>query len=79
MKAQLETARLLVRALFAMRAASYWATTGVARRVRDCTVCVGHQSGRVPPQGLLVGLDPVPVAAGLLVVFAMGRLARCRR
>ncbi|UUN30327.1 sigma-70 family RNA polymerase sigma factor [Streptomyces sp. FIT100] len=79
MKAQLETARVVVRALAAeprcvllepIAAAwdgipsALWRKR-LARHARDCTVCAGHWSGLVPAEGLLVGLALVPVAASL--------------
>ena len=76
MKAQLEAARLVVRALAARPRcillediAAQW--NGVpsalwrkrlARHARDCTVCSGYRSGLVPAEGLLVGLALVPPA-----------------
>ncbi|MGH4031252.1 sigma-70 family RNA polymerase sigma factor [Actinomycetota bacterium Odt1-20B] len=75
MKAQLETARLVVRALAATppcpglarltadwdrRPSALWRKR-IARHARDCTVCSGHQAGLVPAEGLLVGLALVPV------------------
>ncbi len=80
MKAQLETARLVVRALAAQPrcvllddVVAAWDGTPsalwrkrIARHARDCTVCAGFQAGLVPAEGLLVGLGLVPVAAGLL-------------
>ncbi|MFE7811213.1 sigma-70 family RNA polymerase sigma factor [Streptomyces sp. NPDC057433] len=86
MKAQLETARLVVRALSArprcvllddITAAwdgvpsALWRKR-IARHARDCTVCAGFQSGLVPAEGLLVGLGLVPVAAGLLAALGAG-------
>ncbi|MEU6889931.1 sigma-70 family RNA polymerase sigma factor [Streptomyces viridosporus] len=80
MKAQLETARLVVRALSAQprcvllddvvaawdgAPSALWRKR-IARHARDCTVCAGFQSGLVPAEGLLVGLGLVPVGAGLL-------------
>ncbi|KAF3469718.1 sigma-70 family RNA polymerase sigma factor [Streptomyces sp. Tu 3180] len=80
MKAQLETARLVVRALSARPRcvllddvvaawdavpSALWRKR-IARHARDCTVCAGFQSGLVPAEGLLVGLGLVPVGAGLL-------------
>lgn len=80
MKAQLETARLVVRALSARPRcvllddviaawdavpSALWRKR-IARHARDCTVCAGLQSGLVPAEGLLVGLGLVPVGAGLL-------------
>ncbi|MFF8638789.1 sigma-70 family RNA polymerase sigma factor [Streptomyces pilosus] len=85
MKAQLETARLVVRALAAHPRcvllddvvaswdgvpAALWRKR-VARHVRDCTVCAGFQSGLVPAEGLLVGLGLVPVGASLLAASAL--------
>ncbi|MGW7365937.1 sigma-70 family RNA polymerase sigma factor [Streptomyces sp. NPDC054841] len=79
MKAQLETARVVVRALSAdprcvllepMVAgwdgipSALWRKR-LARHARGCTVCSGHWSGLVPAEGLLVGLALVPVAASL--------------
>ncbi|MFD7445044.1 sigma-70 family RNA polymerase sigma factor [Streptomyces sp. NPDC059909] len=79
MKAQLETARVVVRALAAdprcvllEEIAAGWDgipsalwRKRLARHARDCTVCAGHWSGLVPAEGLLVGLALVPVAASL--------------
>ncbi|MEU6707567.1 sigma-70 family RNA polymerase sigma factor [Streptomyces wuyuanensis] len=79
MKAQLETARVVVRALSAdpgcvlLRPivaswdglpSALWRKR-IARHARGCTVCSGHWSGLVPAEGLLVGLALVPVAASL--------------
>ncbi|MEU1332899.1 sigma-70 family RNA polymerase sigma factor [Streptomyces sp. NPDC005865] len=79
MKAQLETARVVVRALSAnppcgvlRQITAGW--DGVpsalwrkrlARHARDCAACEGHWSNLVPAEGLLVGLGLVPVGAGL--------------
>ncbi|MBT3149799.1 sigma-70 family RNA polymerase sigma factor [Streptomyces sp. CHD11] len=85
MKAQLETARLVVRALAAHPrcvllddvVAPWDAVPGalwrkrIARHVRDCTVCAGFESGLVPAEGLLVGLGLVPVGASLLAASAL--------
>ncbi|MFE9920012.1 sigma-70 family RNA polymerase sigma factor [Streptomyces sp. NPDC005774] len=86
MKAQLETARLVVRALSAQSRcvllddmteawdgvpSALWRKR-IARHARDCTVCAGFQSGLVPAEGLLVGLGLVPVAAGLLAALGTG-------
>ncbi|GAA3020357.1 sigma-70 family RNA polymerase sigma factor [Streptomyces fulvorobeus] len=76
MKAQLETARLVVRALAAEprcvlleSLAAGW--DGVpsplwrkrmAGHARDCSVCAGHRVGLVPAEGLLVGVALVPMA-----------------
>ncbi|MCZ7456873.1 sigma-70 family RNA polymerase sigma factor [Streptomyces sp. WMMC940] len=77
MKAQLETARVVVRALSAEPGcvllepivaswdglpSALWRKR-IARHARGCTVCSGHWSGLVPAEGLLVGLALVPVAA----------------
>ncbi|MFE3494601.1 sigma-70 family RNA polymerase sigma factor [Streptomyces sp. NPDC059169] len=77
MKAQLETARVVVRALSADPRcvllepiiaswdgipSALWRKR-LARHARGCTVCSGHWSGLVPAEGLLVGLALVPVAA----------------
>ncbi|WP_431997623.1 sigma-70 family RNA polymerase sigma factor [Streptomyces fungicidicus] len=85
MKAQLETARLVVRALSARPrcvllddvVASWDAVPSalwrkrIARHARDCTVCSGFQSGLVPAERLLVGLGLVPVGASLLAASAL--------
>ena len=85
MKAQLETARLVVRALSARPrcvllddvVASWDAVPSalwrkrIARHARDCTVCSVFQSGLVPAEGLLVGLGLVPVGASLLAASAL--------
>lgn len=78
MKAQLEGARVVVRALAAHprcilledltagwdgAPSALWRKR-LARHARDCTVCSGHGSGMVPAEGLLVGLALVPLAAG---------------
>ncbi|MFJ6631825.1 sigma-70 family RNA polymerase sigma factor [Streptomyces sp. NPDC091376] len=79
MKAQLETARVVVRALSADprcvllepivagwdgMPSALWRKR-LARHARGCTVCAGHWSGLVPAEGLLVGLALVPLAASL--------------
>ncbi|MET7638456.1 sigma-70 family RNA polymerase sigma factor [Streptomyces sp. NPDC005438] len=80
MKAQLETARVVVRAL-AVRPgclelerqlapwdgvpSALWRKR-VARHTRECGVCAGHWSGLVPAEGLLVGLALVPLGVGLV-------------
>ncbi|WP_234042285.1 sigma-70 family RNA polymerase sigma factor [Streptomyces marianii] len=79
MKAQLETARVVVRALSAEPGcvllepiiaswdglpSALWRKR-IARHARGCTLCSGHWSGLVPAEGLLVGLALVPVAASL--------------
>ncbi|MER5632819.1 sigma-70 family RNA polymerase sigma factor [Streptomyces nitrosporeus] len=70
MKAQLEAARVVVRALKADppcvlledltagwdgAPSALWRKR-LARHARDCTVCSGHRSGLVPVEGLLAGL-----------------------
>lgn len=77
MKGQLETARVVVRALagiercgelsgFALSwdgvPSALWRKR-IARHARTCAVCSGHWSGLIPAEGLLVGLALVPVAA----------------
>ncbi|MFD9545477.1 sigma-70 family RNA polymerase sigma factor [Streptomyces sp. NPDC060022] len=77
MKAQLEGARVVVRALAARPRcilledltagwdgvpSALWRKR-MARHARECTVCSGHGSGMVPAEGLLVGLALVPLAA----------------
>ncbi|WWR54975.1 sigma-70 family RNA polymerase sigma factor [Streptomyces sp. SCSIO 30461] len=79
MKAQLEAARVVVRALEANPRcvllepivapwdgipSALWRKR-IARHARDCTICAGHWSNLVPAEGLLVGLALVPVAAAL--------------
>ncbi|GAA0683001.1 hypothetical protein GCM10010193_41000 [Kitasatospora atroaurantiaca] len=75
MKGQLETARVVVRALATTPPCSELAelTAGwdgvpsalwrkrIARHARDCGVCSRHWSGLVPAEGLLAGLALVPV------------------
>ncbi|MGI5346788.1 sigma-70 family RNA polymerase sigma factor [Streptomyces sp. CA-250714] len=88
MKAQLETARLVVRALSATplcarldqvtdnwdrRPSALWRKR-IARHARECGVCWGHQAGLVPAEGLLVGLGLVPVAAALTGTGALAAL-----
>ncbi|WP_019891106.1 sigma-70 family RNA polymerase sigma factor [Streptomyces purpureus] len=77
MKAQLEAARVVVRALAADprcvllgsmvaqwdgEPSALWRKR-IARHARGCSVCSGHWSGLIPAEGLLVGLALVPVAA----------------
>ncbi|MEU0553714.1 sigma-70 family RNA polymerase sigma factor [Dactylosporangium sp. NPDC006015] len=77
MKAQLETARAIVRALAANPRCGGLATVvdgwnGVARplwrkrlsrHVRECTGCGGHRHGLIPPERLLHGIGAVAVPA----------------
>ncbi|MER7001227.1 sigma-70 family RNA polymerase sigma factor [Streptomyces sp. NPDC000410] len=84
MKAQLETARIVVRALSAdprcvllAPIAAGWDgipsalwRKRLARHARDCTVCAGHGAGLVPAEGLLVGLGLVPAALGGLAAMS---------
>ncbi|MGW2227058.1 sigma-70 family RNA polymerase sigma factor [Streptomyces formicae] len=79
MKAQLETARVVVRALSAVpRCAGLQQVTDtwdgapsalwrkrIARHARGCQVCESHWSNLVPAEGLLVALGLVPVGAAL--------------
>lgn len=79
MKTQLETARIVVRALAAEPRCPYlgevvapWDGTPsalwrkrLARHVRDCAVCSGHGAGLVLAERLLVGLALVPLSAAL--------------
>ncbi|MFE9553934.1 sigma-70 family RNA polymerase sigma factor [Streptomyces sp. NPDC006692] len=77
MKGQLETARVVVRALSGVERcgelsglalswdgvpSALWRKR-IARHARTCAVCSGHWSGLIPAEGLLVGLALVPVAA----------------
>ncbi|GAA0919582.1 MULTISPECIES: hypothetical protein [Streptomyces violaceusniger group] len=86
MKAWLETARPVVRALSATplcpglqqvtgnwnRLPSALWRKRIARHARECVACSGHQYGLVPDEGRLVGL--VPVAAALTGTGAMAAL-----
>ncbi|MFI1166760.1 sigma-70 family RNA polymerase sigma factor [Streptomyces sp. NPDC020801] len=80
MKAQLETARVVVRALDAQppceelrevltawdgRPSALWRKR-IARHARDCVRCAGLWSGLMPAEGLLAGLALVAVPAALL-------------
>ncbi|TVL91573.1 sigma-70 family RNA polymerase sigma factor [Streptomyces sp. SAJ15] len=79
-KGQLETARVVVRALNATpRCAGLDHLVGnwhggpsvlwrkrIARHARGCAGCSGHRSALVPAEGLLVGLGLVPVAGALV-------------
>ncbi|MEU6673658.1 sigma-70 family RNA polymerase sigma factor [Streptomyces sp. NPDC046925] len=79
MKTQLETARIVVRALAAEPRCPYlgdvaatWDGTPsslwrkrLARHVRDCAMCSGHGAGLVLAERLLVGVALVPPTAAL--------------
>lgn len=80
MKAQLESARVVERALGAQprcqelravvaawegRPSALWRKR-IARHARECVRCSGLWSGLVPAEGLLAGLALVPVSAALL-------------
>ncbi|MGW7253577.1 sigma-70 family RNA polymerase sigma factor [Streptomyces sp. NPDC054834] len=80
MKAQLEAARVVVRALDAQppctelsgvlaswdgRPSALWRKR-IARHARDCVSCSGLWSGLMPAEGLLAGLALVPASAALL-------------
>lgn len=79
MKSQLETGRVVVRALSADPRcvlldplveqwdgipSALWRKR-IARHARDCTVCSGFSAGLVPAERLLVGVALVPLAAAL--------------
>ncbi|GAA2418673.1 sigma-70 family RNA polymerase sigma factor [Streptomyces mauvecolor] len=85
MKGQLETARVVVRALAGVERcgelsglalswdglpSALWRKR-IARHARTCAVCSGHWSGLIPAEGLLVGLALVPATAtaGLLAAL----------
>ncbi|MFF3611460.1 sigma-70 family RNA polymerase sigma factor [Streptomyces sp. NPDC002580] len=83
MKAQLETARVVVRALGARpaceelrgvlaswdgRPSALWRKR-IARHARDCARCCGLWSGLVPAEGLLAGLALVAASPGLLAAL----------
>jgi RNA polymerase sigma factor (sigma-70 family) len=84
MKAQLETARTVVRAIQAVprcqefdalahhwdgRPGSAWRKL-FARHIRDCVTCAVHREGLVPAERLLAGLGLVPVPALLAAQIA---------
>ncbi|GGV02073.1 hypothetical protein GCM10010211_81760 [Streptomyces albospinus] len=80
MKAQLETARVVVRALLAEPRCPQLAPVlagwdgvptalwrkRITRHTRDCTACSGHRSELIPAQSLLVGCGLVPPTATLI-------------
>ncbi|MEU7019255.1 sigma-70 family RNA polymerase sigma factor [Streptomyces sp. NPDC046203] len=83
MKEQLETARIVVRALGTAplcpdlrtglagwdgRPSALWRKR-IARHARTCPHCAGLRTGLVPAEGLLAGLLLVPPAATLLAAF----------
>ncbi|TXS42039.1 sigma-70 family RNA polymerase sigma factor [Streptomyces sp. OR43] len=83
MKAQLETARVVVRALDAQppcqdlrrtltpwdgRPSALWRKR-IARHARDCVRCAGMWRGMMPAEGLLAGLALVPVPAALVALY----------
>ncbi|MFE4666183.1 sigma-70 family RNA polymerase sigma factor [Streptomyces sp. NPDC056716] len=86
MKTQLESSRVVVRALATVPrcvllgdAVAHWDGVPSAlwrkrlvRHTRDCTVCGGLGQGLAPAEGLLVGLALVPVGTGLAAT-AIGR------
>ncbi|MEU0430244.1 sigma-70 family RNA polymerase sigma factor [Streptomyces sp. NPDC006290] len=87
MKAQLETARVVVRALDARppcgelrgvlaswngRPSALWRKR-IARHARDCVRCSGLWSGLVPAEGLLAGLALIAVAPGLIAALRTAR------
>ena len=81
MKAQLEAARAVVRALHVSPRCPELSTLTrtwngqtepvwrkrLTRHVRDCSRCQRHRRGLLAPERLLLGLAPVPVAAGFVV------------
>ncbi|MFG2307350.1 sigma-70 family RNA polymerase sigma factor [Streptomyces sp. NPDC048566] len=84
MKAQLETARVVVRALDAQppcaelhdltaswngRPSALWRKR-IARHARGCVRCSGLWNGLVPAEGLLAGLALIAVSPGLLAALA---------
>ncbi|MFJ5228127.1 sigma-70 family RNA polymerase sigma factor [Streptomyces sp. NPDC088400] len=88
MKAQLETARGVVRALDADprcrglaglllgwdgRPGSVWRKR-IARHLRDCSACGGSRPGLVPAERLLAGLALVPLPAGFALHALPGLL-----
>ncbi|MER5561703.1 sigma-70 family RNA polymerase sigma factor [Streptomyces sp. NPDC002506] len=85
MKGQLETARVVVRALAGIGRcgelyglalswdgvpSALWRKR-IARHARTCAVCSGHWSGLIPAEGLLVGLALVPVGAATAGLLAV--------
>ncbi|CAM5267850.1 hypothetical protein GCM10010329_02390 [Streptomyces spiroverticillatus] len=79
MKAQLETSRVVVRALAAVPLcgqlrdvlgpwdgvpSALWRKR-IARHAKECVDCSGHRAGLVPAEGLLAGFGLVPVGAAL--------------
>ncbi|MFE9122126.1 sigma-70 family RNA polymerase sigma factor [Streptomyces sp. NPDC007172] len=85
MKGQLETARVVVRALAGIERcgelyglalswdgvpSALWRKR-IARHARTCAVCSGHWSGLIPAEGLLVGLALVPVGTATAGLLAL--------
>ncbi|ARF59860.1 hypothetical protein B1H19_33775 [Streptomyces gilvosporeus] len=83
MKSQLETARVVTRALSAEPRcgelgalverwdgvpSALWRKR-ISRHARECLTCSGHSVDLVPAEGLLVGLGLVPPAVGLLAAW----------
>ncbi|WP_369394966.1 sigma-70 family RNA polymerase sigma factor [Streptomyces sp. CG1] len=86
MKAQLEAARVVVRALDARprceelrivlaswdgRPSALWRKR-IARHARGCTLCSGLWSGLMPAEGLLAGLALIAASPALLAVVSSG-------
>ncbi|MEW2162642.1 sigma-70 family RNA polymerase sigma factor [Streptomyces sp. NPDC007084] len=86
MKAQLETARVVVRALDAQpscaelhgviaswdgRPSALWRKR-IARHARGCVRCAGLWNGLMPAEGLLAGLALIAVSPGLLAALRTG-------
>ncbi|MGW7412241.1 sigma-70 family RNA polymerase sigma factor [Streptomyces sp. NPDC054863] len=80
MKAQLEAARVVVRALAAVplcgqlrevlapwdgAPSALWRKR-ISRHAKECAVCSGHRSGLMPAEGLLAGFGLVPVTGALV-------------
>ncbi|MFE9532790.1 sigma-70 family RNA polymerase sigma factor [Streptomyces sp. NPDC006691] len=85
MKGQLETARVVVRALAGIERcgelyglalswdgvpSALWRKR-IARHARTCAVCSGHWSGLIPAEGLLVGLALVPAGTATAGLLAL--------
>ncbi|MFI0983082.1 sigma-70 family RNA polymerase sigma factor [Streptomyces sp. NPDC021093] len=85
MKAQLEAARVVVRALAAVplcgqlrdvlapwdgAPSALWRKR-ISRHAKECAVCSGHRSGLMPAEGLLAGFGLVPVAGALVELVGL--------